>query len=123
MVARARTTKRRKVGRVKAPARESNRERAGAGRAWWARRSLRQAARALRACRRRRLRSRRRVRRAWLPRAEAGQPWRCPDGRRRDAVAILDIGASLVSMTAGYLHCTKNAPPLRPVLKRGRSRA
>src|SRR5215472_15815779 len=67
-VAGARTTKRRKVGRVKAPARESNRERAGVGRAWWARRSMRQAARASRACRRRRLRSRRRVRRAWLQR-------------------------------------------------------
>src|SRR5262245_5062405 len=109
MVARASTTMRRKVGRVKPPARQPSRERVGWGRASWTRWSLRRAERDLRARRRRRLRSRRRVRRAGRPRGKARRRLG-PGERRREGVAILGMGASLVSMTASYLHCTRKAP-------------
>src|SRR5262249_31301215 len=96
MEARARAMKRRKVGRVKAPARESKRERAGWGTAWWMCSSSRRAARALRAIRRRRLRSRRVD---WARRWRRGRLG-CEAGRPQEEVAILDMGASLMSMRA-----------------------
>src|SRR3954447_10544697 len=106
MAASPRTRKRRKVGRQKAEARESNRERAGAGTAWWMRPSRRRAAWAfLWAARRRRLRS------SWR-----GLLWRLlwdEGAQRRRPVVIVDMGASLVAAKAfSYLHCTKKAPPL-----------
>src|SRR5262245_43400126 len=118
--ARANTTKRRKVGLVKAPPRESKRERAGLGSCWWMRLSLRQAALALCVRRLRRLRSRRRTLRVWLAWAERERLGRWVVVRRRWEVARVDMGASLVLMWARYLHCTKKAPSLRPLSKRAK---
>src|SRR4051812_42321458 len=111
MAARPRTTKRRKVGRQKASARESSRERAGWGMAWWTRRRARRAARAfLWATRRRRLRSSRRAR--WRGLGEGEEA-------RRGPVVVVGMGASLVAAKAvGYLHCTTKAPPLPTPYKR-----
>src|SRR5262249_18624956 len=106
-VARARTTKRRKVGRVKPPAKESSRERAGWGRAWWMCWSGRRAARAFRARRRRRLRSRRRDRPARPRGGGAGAGGRAAawgsgyTGHR----SLLDVDAGVLD-----LHGTKKAP-------------
>src|SRR4051794_5186914 len=119
-VAKAKTRKRRKVGRVKAPARTSKRERAGWGSCWWICWSLRRAARAWRVWRRRRLRSRRRDRRVCRARGEGGWRWGGEAARWRGRLAILDMGASLMSMWAGYLHCTKKAPSLGPQSKRAK---
>src|SRR5262249_61988317 len=99
MEARARAMKRRKVGRVKAPARESKRERAGWGTAWWMCSSSRRAARALRAIRRRRLRSRRvdwarRWRRGGLEGGAGGAP---------GGGAMTGLGGSFEAKGAAYL--------------------
>src|SRR5262245_7592658 len=101
MAARPRTTKRRKVGRVKAPARESNSERAGWGTARWNERRMRRAARAFWwSERRRRLRSWRRTR--WRG---AGLVLGEEEVARRRPVVIVDMGASLVAAKAfSYLH-------------------
>src|SRR5947209_8691304 len=113
MVARARTTKRRKVGRVKPPARVSKRERAGSGTACTTRCSSRRAARALRFIRRRSLRSRRV---AWARRWRWGRRLRREAVRQRWEVATLDMVSSLSGGQAvsylyfqqgGYHHALK----------------
>src|SRR3954471_19317493 len=117
-VAKAKTRKRRKDGRVKPPARASKRERAGWGSCWWICWSLRRATRACRAWRRRRLRSRCRDRRGWRACGEDRGRRGGEAARRHGEVAILDMGVSLVLMRASYLHCTKEAPALRHQSKR-----
>ena len=87
------------------------------GQCWWMCWSWRRAARALRVWRRRRLRSRRRsCGGVGRPRASGGE-----DVRRRGEVAILDMGASLMSMRAATFIAPRRLLLCDP-LKKGKSR-